>query len=510
MKKYILLIPTAFILMIVSCTDLNEPLYDQIDARKFYETEGEIQAGLTNAYYKLMLTEIWIHQFIMQEVTTEVAIVPTRTNGGWNDGGRWNDAHLHTWDAAHSDITELYSKLYNVVASTNSLIELLQNREGDEIDDVNAAIAEMRALRAYAYQQLLDLYGNVPVVTAAQIDPNDLPSNINTTRADVFNFIEQELTELLDDIPSVAEMTMEQRGDYYPRFTKEAAQAMLVRLYLNAEVYSGTPRWQDAIEVAGDIIQTGAFSLTPNIWENFSPENQDSPETILAISQHNQDITSCNFCAEGGNWINQLGLHPNLQSKYNLPSSPWGGTNVSEDHFNDYEEDDFRRTLILHGEQYSNSGDLLVNLTPVSNLNNSPFNEGFKSIKYQPDPQMVGISARNDQILIRYSEVLLSKAEAHYRLGQIGPALDLVNQVRQRNFDSYTPLSTLTEDMLIKEWAREFMWETKHRTHLIRFGKFTTNRYKFKDYDSEPHRIVFPIPQNELDRNPNLKQNPGY
>ena len=509
MKKYALIIPIAFILAIASCTDLNEPLYDQIDAREFYNSQDEIQAGLTNAYYKLMELEIWIHQFILQEVTTEIAIVPTRTNGGWNDGGRWNDAHLHTWDAAHQEVTETYSKLYNVVASANSLVELLKEREG-EIEDVDEAIAEMRALRAYAYLNLLDLYGNVPIVTDAQIDPNNLPSNLNTTRADVFEFVEQELTDALENIPAVAEMSMAERQDYYPRFSKEAVQAMLVRLYLNAEVYSGSQRWQDVIRVADEIIASGAFSLTPNIWDNFAPENENSPETILAISQSNQDITVCNFCAQGGNWINQLGLHPNLQQKFNLPISPWGGTNVSVDHFEDYEEDDFRRTLILRGEQKSESGEVLVDLVPVSNLNNSPFNEGYKSIKYQPDPQMVGISARNDQILIRYSEILLSKAEAHYRLGQVGPALDLVNQVRERNFDSYTPLTTLTEEMILKEFAREFMWETHHRTHLIRHGKFLTNRYKFKDYDSEPHRIVFPIPQNELDRNPNLKQNPGY
>lgn len=509
MKKYILLIPVTFMLMLVSCTNLEEELYDRIDARKFYNTEEEIQAGLTNAYYRLMLAQIWIHTFVLQEVTTEIGIVPTRTNGGWNDGGVWIDAHQHTWDATHREVTTYYGKMYNVIASTNSLIELLQEREG-AIDNVAAAVSEMRALRAFSYLQLLDLYGNVPVFTEAQIDPNNLPSNANTTRADVFDFVEQELIEVLENIPSVADMTAEERQAYYPRLSKEVAQAMLARLYLNAEVYSGTARWQDCIDVCDDIINSNAFSLTDNIWDNFAPVNEDSPEIIFGISQSNEDITTCAFCAEGGNWINQLGIHPDLQEKFNLPTTPWGGASVGIDHYNDYEDGDFRKSLILFGEQYSDSGELLVNLTEVTNLNNSPFNEGLRSIKYQPDPQMINISARNDQVMIRYAEILMSKAEALFRLGQEGQALEIINTIRERNFENYSPMTDLTLDDILEEWAKEFMWENIHRTQLVRHGKFTTNRYKFKEYDSESFRNVFPIPQNELDRNPNLVQNPGY
>jgi len=508
MKKYII-IPLVLMFILVSCTDITEPLSDQIDARKFNQTEEEIQASLTNAYFKLMETEIWIHQFILQEVSTEIGIVPTRTNGGWNDGGRWIDAHQHTWDATHQDVTELFSKYFNVIASTNTLVELLNDTEG-KVDNVPAAIAEMRAVRAYAYLQLMDLFGNIPIVTEAQIDPNDLPSNRDQTRADVFNFVEKELTEILPDMPSVAEMSADERQNFYPRFTKEAAQAMLVRLYLNAEVYSGTERWQDVVDVADDIINSNAFTLTESIWDSFVPENENTPEIIMAISQSNQDITLGDFDARGGNWVNQLGLHPSLQEKFNLPSTPWGGTNVGVDHYEDYEDGDFRKSLILKGEQRTESGKLLVNLTEISDLHNSPFSEGFKSIKYKPDPQKNGIHSRNDYVLIRYAEVLLSKAEALFRLGRTGEAKVLVDQVRERNFDPYTPLPNLTEDIILKEWAREFMWENQYRTHLIRHGKFLNNRYKYKDTDTPSHRIVYPIPQNELDRNPNLVQNPGY
>ncbi|NBC65742.1 MAG: RagB/SusD family nutrient uptake outer membrane protein [Bacteroidetes bacterium] len=511
MKK-LKIIPVVLLLVMASCTDLTETLHDKVDARKFYNNEEEIEAGLTNAYYELLETQIWMHQFVMQEVTTEIGIVATHTGGGWNNGGQFDDMHFHQWDATHTDVVELYSKLYNVIASTNSLVELLQEK-GDQVDDAAAALGEMKALRAYAYSQLLDLYGNVPIVTKAQIDPNNLPSNMNTTRADVFEFVKEELQNVIsnDNIPSVADMSAGERQNYYPRFTKEIAQAVLVRLHLNAEVYSGQAEWQAAAEVANDIINSGAFALTENVGDSFVPENENSEEIILAVSQNNSGITQGPFSAVGGNWINQLGLHPDLQSKYNLPISPWGGTSVSVDHFNDYEADDDRRNFILHGEQTDDAGNVLVDLQPIENIDNSPFSRGYKSIKYAPDPQMNGVSARNDQVLIRYAEILLSRAEALWRMNPGDPeAVSLVNQVRERNFDNYTPLTTLDREMLLKEWGREFMWETHHRTHLIRFDEFLTNDYQFRTEDSAPFRKVFPIPEPELDRNPNLKQNPGY
>jgi len=501
MKKLKILFPMTLIIMVMSCTDLDEVLFDRIDARKFYNTEEEIQAALTNAYWRLMNNENFQRAHMFQEQTTEIGITPTRTNGGWGDGGRWIQMHFHTWDATHRTISRSYNGAYSVIASTNSLIEFLEGAEGN----LDPNIAEMRALRAYSYLNLLDYYGNVPIVTVAQLDLNNLPSNINTTRKDVFDFVESELTDLISDIPAIEDMTAAERKAYYPRLSREAVNAMLAWLYLNAEVYSGIPRWADCIKACDEVINSNVFSLTGNIWDSFVPENEDSPEIIFAISKSNLDLGNA-----GSNWINQLGLHPLSAQTFDLPSIPWGGISIGIDHYNDYDDDDFRKTMILNGDQYSSSGEYLYTITEISDIFNSPDEEGLKSIKYQPDPQKVGLASRNDYVMLRYAEVLMTKAEAEYRDGDQGTALQLINEIRERNFDPYTPLNQISLDDILDEWAREFTYENKLRTQLVRHGKFTTNRYKFKDYDSEPWRIVFPIPQPELDGNPNLKQNEGY
>src|SRR5207249_8698484 len=109
-------------------------------------------------------------------------------------------------------------------------------------DNLKAQIAEARGVRAYAYFFAMDLWGNVPIVTTARIEPSNLPTN--STRKDVFDFVVKELTEASADLPSVKSVN---RTAYYPRMTKEAAYSVLALTYLNAEVFAGTPKWAECI-----------------------------------------------------------------------------------------------------------------------------------------------------------------------------------------------------------------------------------------------------------------------
>jgi hypothetical protein len=169
----------------------------------------------------------------------------------------------------------------------------------------------------------------------------------------------------------------------------------------------------------------------------------------------------------------------------------------------------------LSGLQTSPGGDSLTFLIPIKDINSASENEGFVNVKYVPDPLSVvnrtgrGLG-RNDLVLLRYSEILMSKAEALYRLGNITDATDLINVVRARNFVTPKPFVNMTLDNILEERSREFLWEGTYRTDLIRFGKFITERTQWKDYNDDPTRNIFPIPQIELQANPNLVQNPGY
>lgn len=503
MKKYkiSLLLMYLLILLFSSCTDLDPQLYDRLDASNFYKTREEIEAGLANVYFKLEDIHQWRYTWSLQELTTDHAIMPTRSDGGWYDGRVWIDMHLRDWDATNKYVVRTYSKFYSVIASANSFIEIL-----NLANDKNLApnIAEIKTLRAWSYFNLVDLFGNVPIVTKSHLDPKKLPTN--ASRKEVFQFIETELKEAIADLPSVNSVD---RASYYPRITKEAAQTILAKLYLNAEVFSGTARWQDCIDVCDAVINSGGYRLTPSIWDSYTPENENSPEIIFSVPQNNKDID--------GNVINLFGLNPALQTLFGIDAG-WGGASVCIEHYNLYEPEDFRRTLILKGPMYYPDGSPVLDghgipfvIIPVANIFNAASNEGLESIKYQPDPKQIGGNARNDMVLLRYADVLLSKAECLFRLGKATEAEKLINQVRARNFNPVKPLTNITLDDILAERSKEFLWDCMYRQDLIRFGKFLNEQYQFKPKPlTESYRALFPIPLVEIQANPNLVQNPGY
>jgi starch-binding outer membrane protein, SusD/RagB family len=148
-------------------------------------------------------------------------------------------------------------------------------------------------------------------------------------------------------------------------------------------------------------------------------------------------------------------------------------------------------------------------LIPHQNIENSAENEGYRLVKWQPDPAWVGNSGNNDVATIRYAEILLTKAEAIIRSGgDAAEALDLVNQVRKRS--NATELSSLALNTILDERGRELMFEGTRRRDMIRFGTFFTGTWKYKTTVTPEYRKILPIPITELNANPSLTQNPGY
>jgi hypothetical protein len=259
------------------------------------------------------------------------------------------------------------------------------------------------------------------------------------------------------------------------------------------------------------VINSAAFSLTTNMIDNFaSPTQAASTEIISAFTK---DATQ-----NAGN--NQFMLYTNNgldQKKYNLPFGPANGYSTTQAALDKYENQDTRRNFIEYGPQYYldgvtpltyPNGQQLV-LIPVQSIVAAQDNEGYKVLKYTPiGAKWSGFNADNDLVLERYSNVLLMKAEALFRLGQAANALPLVNQVRIRSNASV--LTTLTLQDLENERAREFLWEGCRRTDMIRFGDYFTGTYPFKATQTEAFRKLYPIPRAQLIANPKLKQNPGY
>lgn len=494
--------------MLTGCTDLDEKLYDKVSTDDYGKTDEEVGTIVGGAYATLRgygadtdegngvnCYPTCEYVFFLNEIASDEGVIPTRGTD-WYDGGRYLQVQRHTWDANNVMITSGWRYAFTGVTKVNAIIYQVDKSNLSE-EAKKVVKAELRGLRAYYYWLLIDQYGNVPIVT--NFEETELPAN--ATRKQVFDFIETELTEIIPLLPA---------NIAYGRFTQNVGNTLLARLYLNAEVYTGKARWQDCIiaceKVKGHVLEND-FST------NFLTENQVSREIIFAIPyDHTQGTV--------GNYLSSMSYHYNHKFAVD-PNGVWqwsgNGICAQPGVWSSFEEGDIRQgKSLLVGQMYSAKDGSVVNMDngeplnyteEISNLENALQNEGARLNKYevQVNDQW---ERDNDWVLMRYAEVLMMQAEAHFRLHQETTALGYLNQIRSRA--GLPALAALTEEALDQEWLHEFTFEGLRRTVNIRFGTFFDAWWEKGADASDKHTGIYPIPQVERDKNPNLQQNPGY
>ncbi len=509
MKNKILLIELMVLIGMVfttSCSDLDEELYGRLSPENYYQTEEEALSSVVGVYSKLSDIVSIGAAWRPSVLGTDEFFVPARTNGGWYDGGIWIEYATHQVSPANELNRRAWNSLFNTIGAANAVIESLE--ESPKADELAALIAETRALRAYGYFYAMDFWGNVPLFTDARVDSKNLPST--NTRKEVYDFVVREMTEAAAVLPSVTEVS---KQDYYPRFTKEAVYAALASIYLNAEVYTGTAEWNNALTMCNNVIATNAYELEASVGDCFLATNEEDSKEL--ISSFSVDPTQ----NAGKNQFILYTNHAMDKQKYDLPFTPADGYSLGDDALNKYEDIDDRKALIEYGPQYYLNGDPLLKdeddptsqlvITAVQNINAAGDDEGYHLLKYSP----IGVTwssynADNDFVLMRYSDILLMKAEALFRQGNSTDALPLVNEVRARS--NASTLETLTLQDIEDERAREFIWEGSRRRDMIRFGSYFTDTWTFKTAQTPEYRGIYPIPEEQLTANPQLDQNPGY
>ncbi len=497
-------------LTLQSCTDLDEETFGLVTPEQFYKSDAEILAGLAPIYSQLR-SLMWAWHNLSQ-VSSDETIVPTR-GSDWFDGGRWLSIHYHSWDAGLDDLNGAWNDSYTGIARANGLLQILEE-SGSEDAKLKA---EIRLLRAWYYYTLMDLFGNVPVVGDDEfvVDQENPPAN--ESRQFVFDFIESEVIFARDNLDTSWPSTG------FGRVTKGAANALLANMYLNAEIFRGEltaggitrapAQWQDAVTTANAVINSGQYSLAGNYFDNFSPTNEDSPEAIFVVAH----------LPVGGLGVN----HSMRSTHYNQwEPSPWNGFATIASVYQKWDEKDLRRQIFLVGEQvnfatgepaFNRQGERLVYTESIADETNATEGEGIRPYKFPLDPNAAGGDSGNDYPFFRLAEMLLIKAEALNEMnGPSGEAIGLLNQLRQRAFapGDFVPLAAgdftqdSMRDFIMDERVRELAYEAKRRQDLVRAGKFT-EPWEFKT-NFEPYRVIFPIPQTQLDSNPNMVQNPGY
>jgi hypothetical protein len=517
MKKLLFFTKISLIAILIalsqqSCTKLDETVYSDLTGDKFFQNPDNLIYGFGVAYTNLYQLVGHKYGMVGMDAGTDLLCVPQR-GGDWFDGGEWLRWHRLTFTPSEAYVARWWNILYYGINTTNRLIYQFNLLEGV---DTKPAIAELRALRALYYYWLVDLYGNVPI-----IDKFDVPTDFkpaNNTRQEVYNFIESELLAVKDDLSKETGLPMYGRINYY------TAEMILAKLYLNAEVYTGTPQWQKALDACDTIIQSGKYSLSPDFFDNFKEDASNSPEILLGVAFDKVNAP--------GFEIHLFTLHYNLQTKYQLQSSPWNGICAQESLFNEFASNDDRINGLLYGKQYNDDGTQIMdpsyekfdptnprkprdldgaglNLTPQINMlePNCLRQAGARIAKFPFIPESDRYTS-NDFPIFRYADVLLMKAEILLRMGgDAGTALDLVNQVRLRAHAD--PLASIDLDGILDERARELYAEGWRRSDLIRFGKYLDARWEKPDV-SDAHVELWPIPEAQVLANPNLTQNPGY
>ncbi|WP_297336235.1 RagB/SusD family nutrient uptake outer membrane protein [Algoriphagus sp.] len=534
-KTYQILV--AFVLVgVSSCMDLSETFYSELSKDNFYNNKVEVMQGVLRPFTHM---QAWLAPtgqngfYYHSEMAADQVAWPQKGRHGF-DGGDHIRLHYHTWTPDEPRMRSAWSLMWEGVGYVNAILGDLETldiqRAGLTEEERDKLIAEVKVMRAYHYMRIMDMWGNVPIITQVG-EPLNPPTS---PRAEVFNFV---MTELEENVEMLEPLSQALVG----RVSKAAGYAMLSELYLNAETWAGTPMWDKCIEYSDKVINgeggslTGTMALDSDILGPFENDNHLSPENIFQFA----------FSREGGftfNWGGFYFGYGNMSQALNVTYSGWNAFVVIPTAFDAYQENDLRKQeWFLFGPQYfygtddpilgteEYDGEPLVYVNSIrrnsegqtgeGSMTDGEENSGARFHKYRSGTVDDEGYWENDYIIYRLTEIYFNKAEALMRQngGQATPeAVDLINASRKRAFapedwaDAAYTTSTLTLEELLAERGREFIFEGKRRTDLIRFGKFSTGDWWDHRPTNDPNLNLFPIPQIQITSNPNLEQNPGY
>ena len=419
---------------------------------------------------------------------------------GWNDQTIKN-FHWMNWTTDDTFIYAFYSRILMQVSAANEFIREA-NRYGENIANKDEYIAEARVLRAIAYYHAIDNFGSVPFSDETSI-VGSVPEQIS--RADLYNWLETELLDLINGSALAAP-----RANGYSRADKGVAKFLLAKLYLNAEVFTGTAQWQKCADVLKDLMDDGySLHTTPN-GEKFSAyqdlflaDNEKcTDEIIFAIQQDGVNTTSYGvtnyiiFASTGGTMDPaEMGI-----------SSGWGGLRTTPEFYNKFTSDDKRGLFFTSGQQ--------KDIDDIGEFTNGYAFMKFRNVKSDGEPGQEPGFVDTDFPMMRYADVLLMAAECQVRGASID-GLAAFNQVRKRA--GVPEAKSIVLQDVIDERGRELYQECWRRNDLIRFDQFTTDKYVWQwkgdvkeGRSVDSYRNLFPIPDSDRLANSNLKQNPGY
>jgi hypothetical protein len=493
MKLYTIskkIIGVMLMVFICGCTDLTETVYDQIVVENYYNTANDI---LKASYrpFEHAYSSIRSRQVLCEETSDQIGT--WERDGWWLDNQQYQYLHYHTWAADHAAIKSEWENCFTGVVQTNSVIEALTKLNPVDFSITQTMldnyIAQNKVIRAWFYIRLLDEFRNIPLATSTDGSKN---SQGQVEPLVIFNFIEEELKSSIDAIPVKA--GSQGNGTMQGQWTKAGAAALLVRLYLNAEKWIGSPKYTECATYAQKIMDGayGTYAIDETWDKPFEWNNDEISSEIIfafpsafAFSHWLFDIDTyfgslpadgedyfgvakkvdfnCKYAAQpsldldGNEYGFQLGktiakfkkypedyrlkLYKNLGNNTREGMFVYGYLNYIKNGVAEQIKAPTDANILYIRDQVGTFDNLAPDLQPTnksSSMIGGDHNSGWHFAKYPIYSDNETGKCESDYAEIRLAEIFYSLAECKFRSGDVTSAGKLLNAVRKRNYPEST------------------------------------------------------------------------
>ena len=504
----------AITVVIYSCKkaalDTSDP--NNLTTGNYYKTAAQLKQGVNAIYAVLHQNNLVSREWYYLHDTRSDEVAP---GGGQLEAPRLQ-LYNNTDDPTNSVMNSVWNGWYTVIFRANVVTDNAPNVT-DNVADAKESVGEAKFLRAWAYFDLVTMWGGVPLVTKVATSPSDFQPRAT---------VDAVYTQIIQDLTDAAAVLPGKSSTDKGRATAAAANVMLGRVLMQKGDFTGAKAALLKVPTSG----ADGYSLNARYLDNFELATEFSPESIF-------EVVFVDKGDNGSNWGGESATEEQStvrNQEYNPVA--WRNLIPSDKYLNEFEstatgaaktDPRFSYSVYQSGDLYNNG---LSTLTDADqNGNSSVLNGVTKKISwrkfmiiYQESKSAAGFHpGGNNQRIIRYSEVLLDLAECANETSDIAGAVNYLNMVRARqdvNMPAYPtaqfPVTTKADVVkaIMHEKMVELGDEEVRNIDILRWrkaGYFATEPIAaFKTGRDE----LLPIPQAELDNNPLVAghQNPGY
>jgi len=489
MKKYFILILAMFMSVACSKSFLEKAPLDSINTANFFQTKEDAISAINGAYQPLQWPKLYNMRMWTTDIMAGNSIVGA---GGGTDGIETQDEANFVTTTDNAGVLDLWRGPSPGILRCNVILQKVPDMNIDE-NLKNRIIGEAKFLRGLYYFILVRFFGDVPLITVPQEPGDDLrPSR--TDKAAVYEQIIADLTDAEQLLPPRSSYSSSDLG----RASKGAAAGLLAKVYLTLG------QWDKVVTLANEVESLG-YALNPNYADNFDVDKKNSVESLFEIQYTGNAGEGFWDNTNQASWLSTFTGPRNS----NMVAGGWGWNQPTQEFVDSYEPGDLRK-------------DVTILYDGCPQFDGMDYDPGYSTTGYNLRkflvPKSVASSYDNSPMdfpILRYADVLLMKAEVLNNLGKTSEAEAPLNEVRARaGLPAVTGLSQADfKAKVLHERRMELAFEGQRWFDLIRVnnGDYGLNfLHSIGKVNATSKFLLLPIPQKEIDANPNLTQNPGY